>query len=81
VLKANGDWLSLDPEEVEFEEKESACFDDDRGTGFYSNFFESRENFPYLVALVTHEKDGFTIDELKGEGLSSFKEWILEKID
>ena len=80
VLMTNGGWLSLDPENIEFEEKESACFDDDRGTGFYSNFFESREEHPYLVAFVTHGSDGFTIDELKDEGLSDFKQWILDKI-
>ena len=80
VLMTDGNWLSLDPDNVEFEEKENACFDEERGTGFYSNFFESREDSPYLIALVSRESDGFTVEELKGEGLSDFKDWILEKI-
>lgn len=79
ILKSNGEWLSLEPDEVEFVEKASACFDEERGTGFYSNFFESRENTPYLVAIVSKEGNAFTVDELKGEGLAEFKDWIRQK--
>lgn len=76
VLKSSGEWLSLESDEVEFVEKTSACFDEERGTGFYSNFFESRETIPYLVAIVSREGNAFTVEELKGEGLAEFKEWI-----
>ena len=79
ILKSNGEWLSLEPDEVELVEKTSACFDEERGTGFYSNFFESRENSPYLVAIVTKAGSSFTIEELKGEGLTEFKDWIRQR--
>lgn len=76
---SNGSWLSLDPDDVEFVEKESACFDESRGTGFYSNFFESREDSPYLVAVVSKAVDGYCVEELKDERLVGFKDWIRQK--
>jgi hypothetical protein len=81
VLKNDQTWHSLDPEEVEWNDREETCLDDERGTGFYSNFFESREAHPYQVAMISKVGDGYVVEEIQESELPEFKEWIISRLD
>jgi hypothetical protein len=80
-LKQNSSWHVCRPDEVEWEDRESTCLDEERGTGYYSNFFESREDHPYQVAVVSKIGDGYIVEELSGQGLADFRSWIIDRLD
>lgn len=80
-LKRDGSWHVCMPDDVEWEERESTCLDEDRGTGYYSNYFESREEYPYQVAVVSTSGNGYVIEEIPESEVADFKAWIIQRLD
>ena len=79
-LKQDSTWHVCAPDDIEWEDRESTCLDEERGTGFYSNFFESREAHPYQVAIVCKSGDGYIIEEAPEPELANFKAWIIDRL-
>lgn len=80
-LRRDATWYVCLPDDVEWEDRESTCLDEDRGTGYYSNYFESREEYPYQVAFVTKSGKGYVIEAIPESELANFKTWILQRLD
>lgn len=80
-LKQDGTWHICMPNDLEWEERESTCLDEDRGTGYFSNYFESREERPYQVAVVSKSGKGYVIEEIPESELADFKAWIVQRLD
>lgn len=80
-LRRDATWYVCLPDDVEWEDRESTCLDEDRGTGYYSNYFESREEYPFQVAFVTKSGKGYVIEAIPESELANFKTWILQRLD
>lgn len=80
-IRRDATWYVCLPDDVEWEDRESTCLDEDRGTGYYSNYFESREEYPYQVAFVTKSGKGYVIEAIPESELANFKAWILQRLD
>ena len=80
-LKQDSTWHICDPNAIEWEDRQSTCLDEDRGTGYYSNYFESREAHPYHIAIICKSGEGYLVEEAPESELPNFKDWIIERLD